>query len=318
MKVRLGIDIGGTFIKAGIVSNSYKVLHNLKIPTEAEHDKSCVIDNIRAVYQNLLKECFNNGYKVLSIGIGSPGTISQPDGKVTDASPNIKNWRGTVLTKIFDDTNIPVYADNDANSVALAEYLIGYKCRYKDMVFVTIGTGIGGGLIIDNCLHRGSSYAAAEIGHTIIKHNGKLCGCGKRGCLEAYASVPNMMKRFGYWSDKYSGKVMQKATPVELYELFKKGNRAAKKTIEENADYLGAGLGSIVNVLNPQAVVIGGGFADAGREYIALVKESIKRNAFKAATSHLKILKARLGNNAGFIGASLLALVDENGKINSK
>ncbi|MCD6162516.1 MAG: ROK family protein [candidate division Zixibacteria bacterium] len=318
MKVRLGIDLGGTFIKAGIVSEHYKVLYNFKVPSGAESGNQVVIYNLKRICNDLLMICNNEGYKVLSIGIGSPGTISQPNGKVTDASPNIKNWQGTILTKVFSDYNIPVYADNDANSVALAEYLIGYKCRYKDMVFVTIGTGIGGGLIIDGSLYRGSSYTAAEIGHIVIKHNGRLCGCGRRGCLEAYASVPNMMKRFRYWSKKHGGKALQKVSPAEMYGLFKKGDKAAKYTIEENADYLGAGLGSLVNVLNPQAIVIGGGFADAGREYISLIQEAIKRNAFKAAVSNLKVLKARLSNNAGFIGASLLSFVDDNGKIIAK
>jgi len=315
MKVKLGIDLGGSFIKAGIIDDSCKVIHRLEIPSEAEAGARAVIQNLQRVYRALADISGKRGYKVTSLGIGSPGTISQPLGKVTDASPNIKNWQGIVLTRIFGNINIPIYADNDANCVALGEYMAGFKCRYKDIVFVTVGTGIGGGLIIDGSLHRGATFAASEIGHTVIKYNGRLCKCGMRGCLEAYASVPNMIKRFYSWSKKYGIKVKKGISPIELFNMYKKGNKAAIKTIEENADYLGIGLGSIVNILNPRVVVIGGGFCHAGNEYIELVKESIRRHAFQSAVSQLKIFRARLGNNAGFIGASLLALVDKNGRI---
>jgi glucokinase len=318
MNVRLGIDLGGSFIKAGIISDSFKVLHRLEVQSGANLGAREVVYNLRNVYKSLHDISNQKGYKMKSLGIGSPGTISQPSGKVTDASPNIKDWQGTILTKLFGNINIPVYGDNDANCVALAEYLVGYKRRYKNMVFITVGTGIGGGLIINGNLHRGHDYAAAEIGHTIIRHNGRLCKCGRRGCLEAYASVPNMMKQFQFWARKSGYKFDTKINPLGLFELYKNGNQTALKTIKENADYLGAGLGSIVNVLNPQVVIIGGGFSDSGEQYLKLVKESIRKYAFKAAVSRLKILKAKLGNKAGFVGASLLALVDENGRIKAK
>jgi glucokinase len=318
MKVRLGIDLGGTFIKAGIIGKSHQVLYKFKIDSGAKLGRRYVIGNLKEAYKILTDICSHKKYTALSLGIGSPGTITQPIGKVVESSPNIKNWHGVVISKIFKDIKIPIYVENDANSVAVAEYLISNKCRYKDMIFVTVGTGIGGGIIIDGRLHRGSNYQAAEIGHSIIKHNGKLCGCGKRGCLETYASVPNMMKRFRHWALKFDYKGKKNITPIELYKLFKKQNRAAVKTIEENTDYLGVGLGSLINVLNPQAVVIGGGFADSGREYIDILKKSIKTYAIRSAFSKLKILKAKLGNDAGFVGASLLSLVSKDGRINEK
>ena len=315
MKVRIGIDLGGSFIKAGIIDDKYKVLYRLEVPSEGEAGARAVIKNLQNVYQTLTEIGSKRNYRITSLGIGSPGTISQPTGKVTDASPNIKDWKGIVLTRIFGKKGISVYADNDANCVALGEYLSGFKCRHKDMVFVTVGTGIGGGLIINGRLHRGATFAASEIGHMTIRSHGRLCKCGMRGCLEAYASVPNMMKRFYWWSKKYNIKVKKGISPVGLYNLYKKRNKAAIKTIEENADYLGIGLGSIVNILNPRVVVIGGGFSHAGNEYIRLLKESISKHAFKSAVSQLKVYRARLGNNAGFIGASLLALVDKDGQI---
>lgn len=315
MNVRLGIDLGGTFIKAGIVDKKAKILASFKYPTEAHKGADTVKSNLSEVYNHLLEISHKKKYKPLSLGIGSPGTISQPNGLVTDATPNITGWRGTILTRIFGKTAIPVYADNDANVVALAEFLVGFKGRYKNMIFITVGTGIGGGLIIDGKLHRGSHYAAAELGHITIKHDGKKCKCGLRGCLEVYASVPNMMKRARYWARQSGSKIKPDITPEQLFDLYKKGNRIAKWTIIENTGYLGAGLGSLANIINPEIVVVGGGFSGTGNEYIRLIREEIKKRAFEAVTNKLKVVKARLGNNAGFVGAALLGLVSNDGQI---
>lgn len=318
MKVRLGIDLGGSFIKAGVVSRSFEVLYRMEASSGAEINASEVRKSLKNVYEHLLGICRKKYYMPSSLGIGSPGTISQPRGKVTDASPNIKGWQGTVLTRLFSETGFPVYADNDANCAALAEYLSSFKCRYKDMVFITVGTGIGGGLIIDGMLHRGNNYAASEIGHSVLKYNGRLCKCGRRGCLEAYASVPNMLKRAYLWAKHFNYNLKPDIKPVELFSLYKRRNKVACKTIEENADFLGTSLASLVNILNPQVVVIGGGLSGAGREYIKLIRDCIFRRAFKSSTRQLKVVKAQLGNDAGFIGASALVQVDENGHIRKK
>lgn len=319
MKVRLGIDLGGTFIKAGLIDYSTsRIIKHFKHPTDASRGPKVVIQHLNEAYCHLLDICDNKGYEPVAVGIGSPGTIGQPDGRVTDASPNIKGWQGIILTKIFGKTDIPVFADNDANCAALAEHWSGLKGRYKNMVFITVGTGIGGGLIIDGKLFRGSNFAGAELGHTTIVRNGKLCKCGLHGCLEAYASVPNMIKRFGQWARKFGTGLNRAISPEQLFGLYEKGNRAAVQTITENADYLGVGIGSFVNALNPEIVVIGGGFSGTGSEYIRLIHASIVKHAFRAATAKLKVVKARMGNNAGFIGAALLAMVDSDGAIGKR
>jgi glucokinase len=315
MKVRLGIDLGGTFIKAGIIDKDYNIVASLKHPSEADKGPKAVKKNINSAYHRLLDICKKKRHKPISLGIGSPGTIRQPDGKVTDASPNIRDWQGVVLTKIFGDSKLPVHADNDANCVALAEYLVGFKGRFDNMVFITVGTGIGGGLIIENRLHRGSNYAAAELGHTVVRYNGRKCGCGRRGCLEAYASVPNLMKRAHYWASREGKTLPKDISPESLFELYEKGNRIARMTIKENTEYLGAGIGTFVNTLNPEVVVIGGGFSGAGRDYIKMIDREIRKHAFKEATRKLKVMKARMGNKAGFVGAALLGLVDEKNRI---
>ena len=314
-KVRLGIDLGGSFIKAGIIDDSYKILHRVATPSLANRGAAYVKQNLQNACNLLLEAAAKKGLQPVSLGIGSPGTISQPLGIVEDASPNIKEWRGTNLTAIFGKINIKIAADNDANCAALAEYLVGYKCRYKNIVFITVGTGIGGGLIIDGRLYRGSTFAGTEIGHSVLKYNGRLCKCGRRGCLEAYTSVPNLLKRARFWATKLNMRLKSTITPNELFKMYLKRNLVARKAIEENADYLGTALGSLVNVINPEAVISGGGFSEAGQEYIRLIDSAIRRYAFKAAARSLKVAGARLGNDAGLIGAALLEKVKEDGSL---
>ena len=316
MNVRLGIDLGGSFIKAGVLSSANRILHRVEVASGAKDGAQAVSDRLNQSLGLLLDFCHKKKYKPLSLGIGSPGTISQPMGLVTDASPNIADWRGTVLTKLFGRMEFPVFADNDANCAALAEYLVGLNCRYKDMVFITIGTGIGGGLIIDGRLHRGTDFAAAEIGHVIIKHGGKLCKCGRRGCLEAYASVPNLLRRARQLGKSHGLRMAGGLGAKELFGLYKRGNKVARKAILENAEYIGVGLGGLANMLNMQAIVIGGGFSGVGGRYIDLIRNSVEKHSFAAVHKNLKILRAKLGNDAGFMGAALLPKVKIDGKIN--
>ncbi len=316
MKVRIGIDLGGSFIKAGAVTPDLKIVHKLIKPCNAASGPAAVKRNLVAIWHKISEHCLTNGFVPQSLGIGSPGTIAQPTGIVTDASPNIKGWSGVCLTKIFGKIDIPVYADNDANCAALAEYICGLGRRYHDIIFMTIGTGIGGGLILDGRLIRGSSFSAGEIGHTVLRLNGRRCKCGRKGCLEAYASVPNMIDEAKADFRRLKLRPPETLTAESLFAAFKQGNRAAAMTIRRNVDYIGNGLASIVNLLNPQAVIIGGGFSHAGGEYIEMIADVIKKRAFFAAARNLKVMRARLGNDAGFIGASLLYRVQQDGSIN--
>jgi len=315
MKVRIGIDLGGTFIKAGAIAPDMKIVHKLIRPCDAKSGPAAVKRNLVSIWLEMREYCRRNGLTPQSLGIGSPGTIAQPSGIVADASPNIRGWKGVCLTKIFGEIDIPVYADNDANCASLAEYLCGLGGKYHDIIFITVGTGIGGGLILDGKLIRGSSFAAGEVGHMVLRHNGRLCKCGRRGCLEAYASVPNMMIEAKADFHRCGLRLPEILTPESLYEAFKKGNRAAAMTIGRNVDYLGNALASLVNLLNPQAIIIGGGFSQAGSEYIKMIADVISKRAFTAATRKLKVMRARLGNDAGFIGASLLCRVKQDGLI---
>jgi glucokinase len=307
-----GIDLGGTFIKAGLLSPDGERITSFKIPTEANAGPRRVAGNLVRAGERLVDSAKRKSVKLVGIGIGSPGTIKYPEGEVTGSSPNIRGWVGTNIGALFEKFNVEVKCDNDANCMALGEFHFGAGTGTASGFYLTIGTGIGGAVIQDKKLIRGSSFAAGEFGHTVFKYNGIKCRCGRRGCVEAYTAVPALI-RFTKNAVKNSrGSILEKDlgnfTPEMIFDAFKKGDRAAVASIRQNAEMLGSAIGSVVNLLNPEIVVIGGGFAQAGAKYIGLLKNNIVKYAFDSATRNLKIKSARLGNNAGWIGAACLNL----------
>jgi len=309
-KAYAGIDLGGSFIKAGLLSASGKIITSLKIPTDAGSGPSNVSGNLLSAAVKLEALAKKNKCALAGIGVGSPGTVRYPDGLVTGSSPNIPGWVGTNIGKILKGFHTAVRVDNDANCMALGEYFFGAGRGSHSGFYLTIGTGIGGAVIQDKKLLRGSSFAAGEFGHTVFKYNGLKCKCGRRGCVEAYTAVPalirftrNMAKSARKSSLK---KNLDSLTPELIFDAFKKGDKAAIKSIRQNTEMLGSAIGSVVNLLNPEIVVIGGGFSHAGAKYIELLKNNIIEYAFSSATGNLKIKSAQLGNNAGWIGAACL------------
>ncbi len=233
----------------------------------------------------------------MRIGIGSPGGVNFETGKVFGNSPNIPGWEGVNLKKSLQGLGVPVYADNDANCAALAETLFGAARGSQSALCVTVGTGIGGGLILNGKVYRGSSYSAGEIGHTAIVFNGRECGCGNRGCLEKYASVTALLE---------AGKESGYATVQALTDAARKGEQQALELIGRQAAYLGAGLASAINLLNPEKVILGGGFVDVYPSILKVVEKEIRQRAFPAALLKLKVVQAKLGNEAGLVGAAFL------------
>ncbi|GAI28652.1 unnamed protein product, partial [marine sediment metagenome] len=213
--------------------------------------------------------------------------------------------------------NMPVLVDNDVNAMTLAECRFGAAVGYQSVVCIALGTGVGGGLILDGKLWRGASHSAGELGHVTINAEGPPCRCGGRGCIETYCSSPAMIERA-------TKKLAHGLTPIfkeildgsmenlsirKLFAAVRKGDPVAREVIDETAVYLGAGLAGIVNLLNPDIVVIGGGIADGGGGFIEAVSAEVRRRAFESATEHIRVARATLGNDAGFIGAGILGEV---------
>lgn len=315
-KYFIGVDLGGTNIKFGIVSEKGEILHKGMFSAQANLGRDAILHNINKAIEESLAFARKKKIKIKGIGVGSPGTVNLETGKIEGSCPNLpqmvnvnlKKW----LSRYFE---FPIFADNDANLMALAESKFGSAKGYKDALCITLGTGIGGGIILDGKLFHGSNFAGAEFGHMTICYNGLKCRCGGIGCLEMYASAPGMVRDAIKFLRRDRKSIIHKLIKRDLdrltteliFEAERKGDALASDIINQSCAYLGAGIASAINLLNPQIVVIGGGVSEGGNNFIQRIEKEVKRRAFPTTTKNLKIVKAKLGNKAGFIGAAMLA-----------
>ncbi len=315
-RVYAGIDIGATSIKYGLVGGKGEVLFKEQRPTLADKGPEPLMHLVANIGERLLLHAAEEDYEVPWLGVGSPGTVDSRSGKIVGMSPNITGWKGTELGEFLRNRlNTPVYVDNDANAVALAEHRFGAGIGFESIICVTIGTGVGGGLILGGRLWRGSTFAAGEIGHMSINAEGPECKCGNLGCLEAYCASAAIIKRC---RDKLSGGLtpvfknvlqddgLESLTIKKLFIAARKKDRVALEVVQETADLLAVGLGGVVNLLNPDLVIIGGGVADGGAGFVESVAQSLRGRCCDSAIENLRVVKATLGNHAGFIGAGIL------------
>ena len=312
----IGVDLGGTNIKFGIVSEKGEILHKGMLSAQANLGRNAILGNINKAIEQSLAFAKEKKIRIKGIGVGSPGTVNLESGKIEGSSPNLPQMVNVNLKKWLSSYfKFPIFVDNDANLMALAESKFGAAKRYENALCLTIGTGIGGGIILEGKLFHGSSFAGAEFGHMTICYNGLKCRCGGIGCLEMYASAPGMVKDAIKFLRRDRKSIIHKLIERDLdrltteiiFEAERKGDALASDIINQSCAYLGAGIASAVNLLNPQVVVIGGGVSEGGNNFIKRIEKEVKRRAFPTATKHLKIVKAKLGNNAGFIGAAMLA-----------
>jgi glucokinase len=253
---------------------------------------------------------------VCAVGVATPGPIDAPRGVVT-ATPNLPGWRDVPLGRMIqEEFGLPTYLENDANAAALAEQRFGAGRGADDMIYVTASTGIGGGFILDGRLYRGATGAAAEVGHMTILPHGPRCGCGNRGCLEALASgaaiareareriargVPTLMAELAEGDlDHISAKMVAQAA--------EQGDAEAREIIDAAMTYLGVGMANLVNILNPQLLVIGGGLTKMGPRLFDPVRRAVDRQAFSATAFAVEIKRAELGEEVGLLGAAAVAM----------
>jgi glucokinase len=295
----IGIDLGGTKILTALADEKGKVITSVKLNTQAKLGVKKVIDNIKKSVEIVLKETDTPLSLIKKIGVGAPGPIIENG--IIIAPPNLPGWGKvnikTTLQKIFKR---PVIVENDANAAALAEYIFGAGKRSKIMAYMTVSTGIGGGIIVNGKIFRGATGTAGEIGHVIIDENGPKCGCGNYGCLEAMAAGPAIARMAGT------------KDAVAASMAAQKGNKKAIKAIQTAGKYIGIGIADINNMLNPDLVVIGGGVMNIGSLILSPTKAWAKRCSLKAIKNTLKILPAKLKNNVGVMGAIALCMVGDD------
>ena len=298
-KFILAIDLGGTNLKCALLDLRYTIRKKTVLSTSRFHKKEELISAIASSVKQIIKRARLEKKDILGLGIGLPGPIDAGGG-VVHFLPNIPGWKEVKLAAILrKKIGLPVYLDNDVNLMTIAEFSLGAAKGFKNTLCLTLGTGVGGGIIIDGNFYRGANNAAGEIGHLPINEKGPRCNCGGSACLEAYIG---------------NEKILQKARSVfgrrisleELSLLARKKNLKARKIWLEAAERLGIALVSAVNLLNLDAIIIGGGVANAGSILFNRVKEVIRRRAMKIHARHVRVFKARLGSDAGLIGAAIL------------
>ncbi len=317
--VYAGIDIGGTNIKYGLFDSTGKILYKEQRPTLAEKGSTPLMHLVGNIGERLLYHAAEEDYPVRWLGVGTPGAVDCRTGKVIGPCPNIDGWQGMEIGKILKERlNTPVWVDNDVNTVAVAEARFGAAVGAKSVVCVTVGTGVGGAVILDGKLWRGATWSAGELGHMTINFDAPIAHAGIPGTIEAYCSSQailarvnvQLQKRLSPIFEELLGDDLEKLAIKKVFVAAKKGDEIAKDILNETAMYLGIGLAGIVNLLNPEMVVIGGGIAEGGAGFLEAVSAEIKRRAFESATVNLSVVKAALGNDAGFIGAGLLGEVN--------
>ncbi|GAV21541.1 ROK family protein [Carboxydothermus pertinax] len=309
----VGIDLGGTKIYTALANLKGELLAELIEPTEKEEKK--LLNQLGTMVKAVIAKAGVAKEKVLGIGIGAPGTVDFRTGTIITV-PNLPWQNYPLKVKLQALLRLPVEVDNDANLAALGEYKYGVGRGHRDMVYVTVSTGVGSGIIIDGQLYRGSSGSAGELGHTIVEPAGPRCNCGRRGCLEVMASGTAIGLRArqliaeGYGQEilkRAQGKVEEVNARI-VGEAFLAGDLEARAILKEAAFYLGIGLANVVNLLNPSLIALGGGVMNIGEPFLELVREELAEKVLPQPYKDLTVKKAELKAKTGVMGAVALAL----------
>ena len=302
MALYMGIDIGGTAIKGVVIDENGKLYAEDSVPSvEGEGILNCIV----TLVNRLMKD-----EKIEGIGIGCAGVIDSAEGKVVLAK-NLCLENFPLVKLLKEKVNLPVKITNDANAAALGEAKFGAGKNYKDSIFVTLGTGVGGGIVIAGKLFEGNKSAGAEIGHMVIEHGGELCSCGRRGCFEAYSSATALKRMTQRAMDEDAGSAMwgkytsQTVTGKTAFEFYRE-DTAAREVVEKYIDYLACGLNNLANIFRPEVIMLGGGVSKEGERLTVPVQEIVDRETFAAAYAPVKVTVATLGSAAGADGAAAL------------
>ncbi|HSG50168.1 MAG TPA: ROK family protein [Longimicrobiales bacterium] len=310
----VGIDIGGTNLVVGMVPGEGGPPRGLRVrATDPDRGADAIVTDVVRMARESVREVLGPGGSdhVRGMGVGSPGAVNRTTGVVAQ-SPNL-GWTDYPLrARVQELADWPVVVDNDANCAAYGEFWVGAGRDVRSMVGVIIGTGIGGGIILDGKLVHGASDAAGELGHTTVNFAGRRCACGNYGCVEAYASGPNIAARAREGLEAGTESLLvqlvdgdlSRITAATVYEAVVEGDAYATEVMTETARILGAGIASVINLLNPQAVVVMGGVTRAGRVLFDPLRAEIRRRTFKVAADACRILPAVLPETAGVVGAA--------------
>ena len=321
--VVVGIDLGGTNVKTAAVGADGRILGKDSRPTQSEGGPEAVMENMAGAVAGVLESAGVDRSRVQAVGIGAPGPMNWQTG-IVYSPPNLPGWRDVPLAEAMSTRlGLPVYVDNDANVACYGEYWSGAGQGVDTMCLLTLGTGVGGGIVVFGRLLRGIDGTAAEIGHLKVMRDGRECGCGAKGCLEAYASVTGMVRTAKEGIDEgrdtllttLSGGDFDQLTGKMISDAARQGDAFAEWVERETAVWIGIGISSLINLLNPERVVLSGGMIAAGEALFAPVRETAKALSFDVPARRCEIVPAGLNEDAGVVGAAACAMDRHAGNV---
>lgn len=313
----LGVDLGGTKILTAVADEQGKILARKKLPTEANRGNDRVIENIIETIRSVLAEVGLKKENIVRMGVGSPGPLNTKEG-IIYLAPNL-GWENVPISRILEDrTGISVILENDANAAALGEKWFGAGQGIDNLIYITVSTGIGGGIIIDRKIYHGVNDGAGEVGHMVIDPDGPLCGCGNHGCFEALASGTAISRRGREAVERGEKTLLTDLCEGDLNKIdggliaraAQLGDQVALDIWSEAGYYLGLGFANLVNIFDPEMLILGGGVMKAGELIMEPMLASLKNYSFESAFNSLKIRQAALGDDTGVKGAIAVAMGD--------
>jgi glucokinase len=314
-EILVGVDLGGTKILAGVFSPQLKLIQTAKLSTKSDRGFEAVIERIARCVRDAVDEADLTLKHVRGIGIGAPGAVDPDTGDVLFA-PNL-GWKNSPLKKKLESLlSIPVFAENDCNLATLGVHEIELKGRPKHMIGLFLGTGVGGGLILDGKLFGGFNRTAGEVGHMVLQVGGPKCGCGNNGCFEALASRTAIFREIQKAVKDGQKTVLTELLGSDLADMksgdlrkaLRRGDKLVEKVVEDAAEYTGIAVANFINVFNPEVIVLGGGVIDALEdEMMSIITETAMDYAMAGTSKGIEIIATKLGDNAGIHGGAVLA-----------
>jgi glucokinase len=311
----IGVDVGGTKILAGIFDSHLKCLGRAKLSTKAERGAEAVTDRIARCAQDAVDECDLSLKQVRGVGVGAPGAVDPESGKVIFA-PNLR-WEDVPLKKELEKRlGVPTFIENDCNVCTLGVYETEFKAEPRNLIGIFIGTGIGGGLILEGKPYSGFNRTAGEIGHMVLEVGGPKCSCGNKGCFEALASRAAIFRKIQAGVKEGGKTILTEMLGPDLKDLrsgdlrkaIKRGDKFTERIVEEAAEYTGIAVANLINIFNPEVVVLGGGVIDALEdEMMAIIVETAQDYAMNGTIKGIEIVASQAGDDAGIIGGAVLA-----------
>ena len=313
MKYHIGIDLGGTNIAAGVVDSSFNILSKASTPTKRPRPCRDICADMVKVALDAVEQAGLSADDIESVGVGAPGTVNSETGTI-EYSNNLDFYNEPVADYIAELIHKPVYIENDANAAAYGEYIAGSAKGASDAVCITLGTGVGGGIIIDGKIYSGFNFAGAEIGHMVVEADGPLCTCGRRGCFEVFSSATGLIRMTKEAMDADPTSKMHEMMGDHIsgrlaFNAMRAGDESAKKVVDKYIKYLAIGITNTINIFQPEILCIGGGVCNEGDALMTPLREAVKEQVYsKRSAKNTEIVRASLGNEAGIIGAAFLGL----------